>query len=97
MNKTKIQICKRVLVVIPSIMLGILAAAVLIRLVPITSFAEEADQKVVRVGWHEEPYFITDENGRKSGYYNMPGIKKMFKSWNEANGKDKLRLRMRWF
>lgn len=29
---------------------------------------EKTEEKVVRVGWHEEPYFITDENGRKSGY-----------------------------
>ena len=26
------------------------------------------EQKIVRVGWHEEPYFITDEYGRWSGY-----------------------------
>ena len=25
-------------------------------------------RKVVRVGWHEEPYFITDQSGRWSGY-----------------------------
>ena len=30
--------------------------------------AEEDDTKTIRVGWHEEPYFITDEYGRKSGY-----------------------------
>ena len=27
-----------------------------------------ASPEVVRVGWHEEPYFITDQFGRKSGY-----------------------------
>ena len=47
-------------------LLSVILIAIL--LVPITSFAQEDDQKVVRVGWHEEPYFITDEYGRKSGY-----------------------------
>lgn len=39
---------------------------------PITSSANSSDdagtKKTVRVGWHEPPYFITDENGRSSGY-----------------------------
>ena len=37
---------------------------------PVTVLADNDDneRKVVRVGWHEPPYFITDENGRKSGY-----------------------------
>ena len=35
---------------------------------PFNSSAEGEDHKVVRVGWHEEPYFIVDENGRRSGY-----------------------------
>ncbi len=26
------------------------------------------DHKIVRVGWHEPPHYIKDENGRKSGY-----------------------------
>lgn len=26
------------------------------------------EKKVVRVGWHEPPYFITDNSGRQSGY-----------------------------
>ena len=29
---------------------------------------EAKETKTVRVGWHEVPYFITDENGRSSGY-----------------------------
>ncbi len=33
---------------------------------PFTVLAKE--KKVVRVGWHEEPFFITDKYGRKSGY-----------------------------
>ena len=28
----------------------------------------EDESKVVRVGWHEEPYFMIDEYGRWSGY-----------------------------
>ncbi len=31
--------------------------------VSITAYADN-DKKVVRVGWHEPPYFITDESGR---------------------------------
>ena len=30
--------------------------------------ANAKEGKVVRVGWHEAPYFITDEDGRRSGY-----------------------------
>ena len=37
-------------------------------LLPALAFAEETDRKVVRVGWHEPPFFITDEYGRRSGY-----------------------------
>ncbi len=33
----------------------------------IPAYAEN-NHTVVRVGWHEPPYFITDESGRKSGY-----------------------------
>ena len=28
----------------------------------------QESEKTVRVGWHEAPYYITDENGRRSGY-----------------------------
>ena len=35
--------------------------------IPTTVFAQEP-QKTIRVGWHEEPYFITDQYGRRSGY-----------------------------
>ena len=34
---------------------------------PVTAFAQETRQ-TVRVGWHEEPYFIKDQYGRRSGY-----------------------------
>ncbi len=42
----------------------ILAAAFLC---PLMVRAESVG-KVVRVGWHEEPYFIRDAYGRRSGY-----------------------------
>ena len=32
------------------------------------ALARQGTQKTVRVGWHEPPYFVTDENGRRSGY-----------------------------
>ena len=35
--------------------------------IPVSVFAEE-NKKVVRVGWHESPHFITDQYGRKTGY-----------------------------
>ena len=35
---------------------------------PFAVFAEEKESKVVRVGTHEAPFFITDKYGRKSGY-----------------------------
>ena len=37
-------------------------------IIPQTGFAEEKGQKTVRVGWHEAPYFIKDQYGRKTGY-----------------------------
>ena len=36
--------------------------------VPFAANAQKDAKKVVRVGWHEPPYFITDEDGRQSGY-----------------------------
>ena len=30
--------------------------------------AARAEQKTVRVGWHDDPYFITDQFGRNTGY-----------------------------
>ena len=35
---------------------------------PLAAFAEGSKRKVVRVGWHEPPFFITDQYGRQSGY-----------------------------
>ena len=34
---------------------------------PFTAQAQDAE-KTVRIGWHEAPYFITDQYGRRSGY-----------------------------
>lgn len=55
---------------------GLLKAAVLLVLAvfiagfvsPLSVSAEEQKGKTVRVGVHEEPFFITDKYGRKSGY-----------------------------
>lgn len=33
-----------------------------------TVYAENNSKRVVRVGWHETPFFIKDDNGRISGY-----------------------------
>ena len=33
----------------------------------VTALAKDT-RKTIRVGWHEEPYFITDQYGRRSGY-----------------------------
>ncbi|MBQ3907380.1 MAG: transporter substrate-binding domain-containing protein [Lachnospiraceae bacterium] len=46
----------------------LMVAFVLSVAMPMKAFAQEKEKKVVRVGWHEAPYFITDENGRLSGY-----------------------------
>ena len=35
---------------------------------PFTAFAQEPQQKVVRVGWYESAFHHTDEFGRRSGY-----------------------------
>lgn len=35
---------------------------------PFFACAQETEKKVVRAGWHEIPYFITDQYGRQSGY-----------------------------
>ena len=40
----------------------------IIMVVPSIAASAESAEKVVRVGWHEEPYFITDQYGRLAGY-----------------------------
>ena len=48
-----------------ALLLALLLAASF--LTPLTAHAQSGE-KVVRVGWHEAPYFITDSYGRRSGY-----------------------------
>ena len=33
-----------------------------------TQISQDEAREKIRVGWHEEPYYIEDENGRRSGY-----------------------------
>ena len=49
-------------IVIPALLLLLNIAA------PFAAHAQETEKKVVRVGWHEVPYFIEDQYGRWSGY-----------------------------
>lgn len=37
-------------------------------LLPVSVKAEETEHKVVKVGWYEDSYHITDKNGDRSGY-----------------------------
>lgn len=47
------------------------------------SAAEQEDKKTIRVGWHEEPYFITDQYGRRSGYsYEYQWKVAAYTGWN---------------
>ncbi len=41
---------------------------VLSSIVPFFAYADDTETKTVRVGWHEPPYFVTDQYGRHSGY-----------------------------
>ena len=44
---------------------------------------ESGTGKTVRVGWHEAPYYITDENGRRSGYsYEYQQKLTCYTGWN---------------
>ncbi len=45
-----------------------LLALIVSTVIPFTVQAQGTDTKVVRVGWHEAPYFIKDKYGRRSGY-----------------------------
>ena len=47
------------------ILLGVVFCVALLPMLPVRT---KAASKIVRVGWHEEPYFIKDQNGRASGY-----------------------------
>lgn len=35
---------------------------------PLSALAQEGQRRAVRVGWHQPPYFMTDETGRRTGY-----------------------------
>ena len=37
-------------------------------LIPVSAFAAAKEKKIVRVGWFESTFNITDQNGRRSGY-----------------------------
>ena len=47
-------------------------------------FAEAGEQKkTIRVGWHDEPYFIEDQSGRRSGYsYEYQWKVAAYTGWN---------------
>ena len=64
MLAAKKRYMKRITSLITSLIMVMLLA------VPAAVCAEdgETETNTLRVGWHEVPYFITDENGRKSGY-----------------------------
>ena len=66
-------------------------------LLPGAARAEESGQKTVRVGWHEPPYYITDQYGRRSGYSYEYGWKLgAYTGWNyeyvEGNWSDLLQM-----
>ena len=64
MRLTQTRHINRILSITFAFMLAVLYV------LPAAVFADDSGQqtKTVRVGWHEVPYFITDENGRRSGY-----------------------------
>ena len=71
----------------------LLAAALLL---PGTAHAR-SQEKTVRVGWHEEPYFIIDQYGRRSGYsYEYQCKVAAYTGWNyeyvEGSWSDLLRM-----
>ena len=50
--------------------LSLLLVLVLIQaaVLPLCARAEDGKSRVVRVGWFESPYYMTDSFGRRSGY-----------------------------
>ena len=48
--------------------ISMIIALIAVMMIPIVVQAEEAERKVVRVGWFESSYNFIDENGRRSGY-----------------------------
>ena len=53
---------------IQRILLFFLCAVLIFASVPLNAFAQETNQKTVRVGWYESAFHRTDAFGRKSGY-----------------------------
>ena len=79
MLAAKKRYLKRITSLITSLIMVMLLA------VPAAVCAEdgETETKTLRVGWHEVPYFITDENGRKSGYtYDYQCKLAAYTGWN---------------
>ena len=65
------------------IMLTLLLTFIVSMVVPLTSYAEEPEQKVVRVGWYESPFNSTDQFGRRSGYaYDYQQKIAAYTGWN---------------
>jgi len=46
----------------------LLCFLMILTVLPVSAFAETPEKKVVRVGWYEDSYNITGENGERSGY-----------------------------
>ena len=52
-------------------------------MLPGAAAERQREEKTVRVGWHEPPYFMTDENGRRSGYsYEYQRKVSAYTGWN---------------
>ena len=66
--RTSIHTSKRRFRRVGRILLLALCLLLLFTAIPLPAAAQETAHKTVRVGWHEEPYFITDSYGRRSGY-----------------------------
>ncbi len=66
--------------------LALLALCLILALSALTSLAavaEREEPKVVRVGWHEPPFFIIDQYGRRSGYsYEYQWKLAAYTGWN---------------
>ena len=63
MGKQKL-LNRSLLICIAGLILGVIMSS----LIPVFAYAADGERKTVVVGWHEEPHYITDEKGRKSGY-----------------------------
>ena len=47
---------------------ALLMSLPLVLLAPLAAYAQEASEKVVRVGWYDSTYNSVDQYGRRSGY-----------------------------